>query len=108
MVSGFGDMGSLLKQAQEMQKRLQEAEEALASRRIEGSAGGGAVKVVVNGKQEVESVTIDPEAVDRDDVAGLEAMVKAAFSQALEASRELKKAEQAKVTGGMNLPGMGF
>lgn len=108
MVSGFGDMGSLLKQAQEMQKRLQETEQQLESRKIEGSAGGGAVKVVVNGKQEVESVTIDPEAVDPDDVPGLETLVKIAFTQALDASRELKQAEMAKVTGGMNLPGMGF
>ena len=108
MASGFGEMGSLLKQAQEMQKRLAETEAGLASRMIEGSAGGGAVRIVVNGNQEVQSVKIEPDAVDPSDVPGLEELVKIALEQALQAAAELRKTEMGKVTGGMNLPGMGF
>ncbi len=108
MASGFGDMGSLLKQAQEMQKRIQETERGLSERMVEGTAGGGAVKVVVNGNQEVQSVTIDKAAVDPEDVEGLEDLVTVAMRQAVDASRELRQREMSKVTGGMNLPGMGF
>ncbi len=109
MAQGFGgDMGSLLKQAQEMQKRVQDTERDLAERILEGSAGGGAVKVYVNGLQEVQAVKIDPEAVDPDDVEGLEDLVTVAVRQAVGAARDLRQKEMSKITGGMNLPGMGF
>lgn len=108
MASGFGDMSSLLKQAQEMQRRLQETQRALGERTIEGSAGGGAVKAYVNGNRELQGIRIDPEAVDPGDVAGLEDLVAGAVRQALAAAKELHDKEMAKVTGGMNLPGFGF
>ena len=108
MASGFGDMQSLLKQAQDMQRRMQETNRLLSERVLEGSSGGGAVKVLVNGNQELQSVKIDPAAVDPDDVETLEDLVTTAVRQALTAAKDVRDAETAKITGGMNLPGMGF
>ncbi|MBX3463841.1 MAG: YbaB/EbfC family nucleoid-associated protein [Planctomycetes bacterium] len=107
-MAGFGDMQSLLKQAQDMQRRMQEAQRSLGERILEGSAGGGAVKAYVNGNQELQAVKIDKAAVDPDDVETLEDLVTGALRQALQAAKELREREMAKVTGGMNLPGMGF
>ena len=108
MPSGPGDMGNLLKQAQGLQKRMQETERDLQERILEGSAGGGAVKVYVNGAQDVQAVKISPEAVDPDDVETLEDLVTVAVRQAMAAAKKLREKEMSKVTGGMNLPGMGF
>ncbi|MFK7741142.1 MAG: YbaB/EbfC family nucleoid-associated protein [Planctomycetota bacterium] len=108
MASGFGDMQSLLKQAQDMQKRMQDSMRALEERKIEASSGGGVVKVVVSGKPELLSVTIDKAAVDPDDVETLEDLVTTAMRQALAEAAKLREQETQKVTGGMNLPGLGF
>ena len=108
MPAGFGDMSSLLKQAQEMQKRMQETERDLGERILEGTAGGGVVKVYVNGLQEVQAVKIDKAVVDPDDVDALEDLLTAAVRQAVTASKELRQKEMGKITGGMNLLGMGF
>ena len=108
MASGFGDMQSLLKQAQDMQRRMQEAMRSLGDRRLEGTSGGGVVKATVNGNQELLSIKIDKAAVDPDDVETLEDLVTTAVRQALAAAKELREQETSKVTGGMNLPGMGF
>lgn len=108
MAAGFGDMQSLLKQAQDMQRRMQETQRALAERVLEGTAGGGVVKARVNGNQELQSVQIDKAAVDPDDVATLEDLVTVAVRQALSLAKQLREEETAKITGGMNLPGMGF
>ena len=101
-------MGSLLKQAQEMQKRAEAVQKDLAERVVEGSAGGGVVKVYVNGLREVQAVKIDPVAVDPEDVDGLEDLVTVAVKQAMGAAASLHEKEMAKVTGGLPLPGMGF
>ncbi len=108
MAQGFGDMSSLLKQAQGMQKRMQEVEEDLAQRVLEGSSGGGIVKAFVNGAQEIQAVQIGKDAVDPDDVETLEDLVTTAVRQAMHAAKELRQREMGKVTGGMNLPGLGF
>jgi len=108
MASGFGDMQSLLKQAQDMQRRMQETQRALAERVLEGTAGGGVVKAYVNGNQELQSIKIDQAAVDPSDVETLEDLVTGAVRQALAAAKELRDQETAKITGGMNLPGLGF
>ena len=108
MPAGLGDMSSLLKQAQEMQKRMQETERDLGERILEGTAGGGVVKVYVNGLQEVQAVKIDKAVMDPDDVDALEDLLTAAVRQAVTASKELRQKEMGKITGGMNLPGMGF
>jgi len=108
MATGFGDMSSLLKQAQDMQRRMADAQRQLGERILEGSAGGGAVKAYVNGNQELQAVNIQKAAVDPSDVDTLEDLVTAAVRQALQAAKELREREMAKVTGGLNLPGMGF
>lgn len=108
MASGFGDMSSLLKQAQDMQRRMAEATRSLGERILEGSAGGGAVKAFVNGNQELQAVKIAKAAVDPSDVETLEDLVTGAVKQAMQAAKELRDREMAKVTGGLNLPGMGF
>lgn len=108
MVSGFGDMQSLLKQAQEMQRRMQDTLRSLSERILEGTSGGGVVKAYVNGNQELQAVKIDKSAVDPDDVETLEDLVTTAVRQALTAAKELREKETGKVTGGMNLPGLGF
>lgn len=110
MASGqFGDMGSsLLKQAQMMAKRVQDAEKALAERVVEGSAGGGVVKVFMAGSFEVKGVKIAKDAVDPDDVEGLEQLVEGALRQAVLAAKQLKEREMAKVSNGLPLPGLGF
>lgn len=101
-------MGSLLKQAQDMQRRMESVQKELAERVVEGSAGGGMVKVYINGAQEVQAVKIGKEAVDPDDVEALEDLVTVAVRQAVSASVELRDKEMGKVTGGLNLPGLGF
>jgi DNA-binding YbaB/EbfC family protein len=108
MASGFGDMQSLLKQAQEMQRRMQETMRSLAERILEGTSGGGVVKAYVNGNQELLALKIDQAAVYPDDVETLEDLVTTAVRQALAAAKELRERETGKVTGGMNLPGLGF
>lgn len=108
MATGFGDMQSLLKQAQDMQRRMQETMRSLGERILEGTAGGGAVKVYVDGNLDVQGVKIDRTVVDPDDVDGLEDLVTAAVRQAMAAAKELREREMGKVTGGMNLPGLGF
>ena len=102
------DMRQLMAQAQQMQQQLQAKQDELAAREYEGTAGGGVVKARVNGNQELQSVHIDPAAVDPDDVETLEDLVTGAVKQALAAARKLREEETAKITGGMNLPGLGF
>src|SRR5687768_16079464 len=92
---GMGGMEGLLKQAQEMQAKMLEAQEAFANESVEATAGGGMVKVVIKGSQKVESVTIDPEAVDPSDVEMLQDLIVAAMNEALE---KLQK-QQAEMMG---------
>jgi DNA-binding YbaB/EbfC family protein len=103
---GRGGMGNIMKQAQMMQKRMAQMQEELEERRIEASAGGGMVTAVVSGKQQLISLTIDPKAVDPDDVEMLQDLVVAAVSEALKESQKLAQEEMAKITGGMNIPGL--
>ena len=97
---------NLLKQAQQLQARLSRVQEELESETVEASSGGGVVKVVCTGKQRVESVTIDPSAVDPDDVEMLQDLVLAALNEALEKSQALAAERMSAITGGMNIPGM--
>ena len=94
------------KMLQQMQREMQRVEEELQAARVEGSAGGGVVRVVVTGKRDVVSVTIDPAAVDPDDVEMLQDLVLAATKEALDASRDMEAARMASVSRGLGLPGM--
>lgn len=96
----------LLRQAQQLQARMAKLQEELATEQVEATAGGGVVTVVVSGQQVVQSVTIQPEAVDPDDVEMLEDLVRAAVNEALEKSRALAAQKLSSITGGMKLPGM--
>ncbi len=105
-MTGMGDFSNLLKQAQKMQKEMGRIQTELRERVVEGTAGGGMVKVHVNGAQEVLSIKIDPQVVDPDDVDMLEDLVTAAVKQGLKSAKELSESEMAKLTGGINLPGL--
>ena len=98
---GRGGMGNIMKQAQMMQKRMAQVQQELEERRIEASAGGGMVTAVVSGKQQLISLTIDPKAVDPDDVEMLQDLVMVAVSEALKQSQKLADEEMGKVTGGL-------
>ena len=97
---------NMIKQAQQLQARLAKAQEDLEAERVESSSGGGAVKVVATGKQTIESIVIDPSAVDPEDVEILQDMVLAAVNEALAKSQELASARLGAITGGFKLPGM--
>jgi len=94
------------KMLQQMQRDMARAEDELQAARVEGSAGGGAVRVVVTGKRDIVSVTIDPAAVDPDDVEMLQDLVLAAVKEALDASRDMEASRMSALTGGLRLPGM--
>lgn len=100
------NMNQLMKQAKKMQDDMMKAQEALVEKQVEGSAGGGAVKVVVNGHKVVESITILPEAVDPSDVEMLQDLVLSAVNDGLKKADEMAAQEMSKHTRGMNLPGM--
>ena len=97
---------NFLKQAQQMQARLAKAQEELETETVEASAGGGAVKVVATGKQTIQSIVIDPGAVDPEDVDILQDMVLAAVNEALALSQQLVNDRIGAITGGLKLPGM--
>ncbi len=99
-------MNDLMKQAQQMQKRMLEIREELANQTIEANVGGGMVTAVVNGQQELVSLRITPEVVDPDDTEMLEDLVVAAVNEALQRSQELMSEEMSKLTGGLKLPGL--
>ena len=97
---------NLLRQAQQMQARLAKAQEELENETVQASSGGGVVTVVATGKQSIESVTIDPAAVDPDDVEMLQDLVLTAVNEALAKSQQLASERIGSVTGGLKLPGM--
>ncbi|MFO7311015.1 MAG: YbaB/EbfC family nucleoid-associated protein [Bacillota bacterium] len=100
------NMAKMMKQVQKMQQEMARIQEELGSKTVEASAGGGMVSAVANGHQEIVSVRIDPQAVDPNDVEMLQDMVVAAVNEALRKARELAAQEMAKVTGGLNIPGL--
>jgi DNA-binding YbaB/EbfC family protein len=100
------NMGDLQKMAREMQANMAKAQEELAAATVEGSAGGGAVVVILTGTQECRSVRIAKDAVDPNDVETLQDLVLAAYTDALKKSRELAAQRLGSVTGGLKLPGM--
>ena len=99
-------MANLQRMAQQMQQDMLRIQTELETLEVDGSAGGGVVRAVVTGKQELVSITIDPSAVDPEDVEMLQDLVVAAVNDALRASRELADQKMAAVTGGLRIPGM--
>jgi len=105
MAKGIGD---LMKQMQAMQAKMEQMQEELAQKKVEASSGGGMVKVVANGKQEILEIKIDPEVVNPDDVAMLEELILAAVNQAKEKASEMQMEGLSGLTGGLKIPGLPF
>lgn len=108
MMKGFGgmDFNKLMKQAQQMQKGMAAMQEELKERIVEAEAGGGMVKVKVNGRQELLQVKLEKEIVDPENVEMLEDLIVAAVSQGMKKAKELSEQEYGKLTGGVMPPGM--
>ena len=96
----------MMRQAQELQAKLAKAQQELADTTVEASSGGGAVKVTINGQQNIQSVEISPEAVNPDDVELLEDLVLTAVNEAISKSQELAAEHLGKLTGGFKIPGL--
>ena len=101
-----GGMNQMLKQAKKMQQQMEQMQEEIYAREIESSAGGGAVKVKVNGRQEVLEVQIKPEVVDPEDVEMLQDLILTAVNDALKQAQDMMTNEMGKLTGGLKLPGL--
>lgn len=103
-----GNLQKMMKQAQKLQRQMLEAQEALAEERVEATSGGGMVRVVADGQQNILEVKIAPEAVDPDDVEMLEDMVLAATNEALRSAQELANRRLGGLTAGLGIPGLPF
>ncbi len=97
---------NMMRQAQKLQAELQKVQEELENSTVEGSSGGGVIKVIMTGKQTIESITIDPETVD--DIELLQDLVVAAVNDAFNKTQEMAASKMGAITGGMNIPGLGF
>ena len=106
LAGGLGNMQGLMQQAQKMQEQLHKTQAELEVYTIEGHSGGGAVKVVLNGKYQCVSLEISKEAIDPNDQEVLQEMVQAAFNDASSKIQEHTKSELSKVTGGLSIPGL--
>ncbi len=100
------NIGQITKMAQQLQTQMAQAQEELKQTTLEASAGGGAVRIVISGAQDVRSVEIDPSAVDADEVEMLQDLVMTAINEAITRSKELERERMAGIAGGMGLPGM--
>jgi DNA-binding YbaB/EbfC family protein len=96
-----------MKEAQRLQQQMQELQEQAAQKKVQATAGGGMVTVEASGRQELVSVKIDPEVINKEDAQMLEDLVLAACNEALRKARELVQQELGKLTGGLNIPGLG-
>lgn len=105
-MKGMPNMGQLLKQAQKFQSQMSKMQEELGDEKVEASSGGGMVTVVVNGKQELLSIVIDPEVVDPEDIEMLQDLVMAAVNDAMTRAKDMMNEGMGKLTKGMNIPGM--
>jgi nucleoid-associated protein EbfC len=110
---GFGaggvsmkNMGNMMKQAQQLQAKMVKMQEEAATETVEATAGGGMVKVVANGRQQIVSLQIEKEVVDPDDVEMLRDLIVAAVNDALNKSQEMVAQKMSKLTGGLNIPGL--
>lgn len=105
MMRGMGNMQGMMKQMQKMQKKMEKAQADLGEKKIEGTAGGGMVKVIVSGHREVLEVKIEEEVVDPEDIEMLQDLVLAATNDALKRVEELTSQTMGQFTKGLNLPG---
>jgi len=106
MPGGGMNMQQMMKQAQKMQRQMEEMQADMANKSLEVSAGGGAIKVTINGEKQITALTISPDVVDPDDVEMLQDLVISAVNEAFRQMDESTSAQMSKITGGMNLPGL--
>lgn len=107
MFGGMGNMGNMagmMKKVQKLQADMAVMQEELKKKTLDVSAGGGAVKVVINGEKQIQSLKIDPAAVDPEDVEMLEDLISAAVNEAVKKVDDMMASEMGKLTGGLNLP----
>ena len=100
------NIGQIAKMAQQMQAQMAQAQQELAETTLEATVGGGAVRVIITGAQEVRSVEIDPSAVDPEEVEMLQDLVMTAINEAIGRSKELERERMGSIAGGMGIPGM--
>ena len=107
---GYGggpqNMNAMIRQAQKMQELMAEKQEELAAREFRGTAGGGMVEVVMNGKREITSLVIQPDVVDPDDIEMLQDLITAAINETYRNVEDTTNSEMEKITGGLNMPGI--
>ncbi|MGL5206086.1 MAG: YbaB/EbfC family nucleoid-associated protein [Acidaminococcaceae bacterium] len=109
MFNGMGNMGNMqgmMKKVQKMQAEMLKMQEELKTRTVETTVGGGALTIIANGKKEIESIKIKPEALDPEDVEMLQDMIVSGVNEAMRKIDEMTEREMGKITGGMKLPGM--
>ena len=100
----MGNMQGMMKKVQELQNDMKKMQDELKKKTVEVSAGGGAVKIVMNGEKEVQSLHIDPAAVDPEDVEMLQDLLSAAFNESIKKVDDMMASEMGKLTGGLGLP----
>ena len=105
MAEGF-DLNAMMQQAQAMQQKMMEAQEAARGKTVEASAGGGMVTVTITGGFEVKAIKIDPACIDPKDPSMLQDLIIAAINQAIAKAQELQAGAVSSVTGGLNIPGL--
>jgi DNA-binding YbaB/EbfC family protein len=103
---GMGGIGDMMKQVQKMQAKMEEIQAQLEKTQVEGSSGGGMVKVVTNGKNDIISISIDPEVVNKEEIEMLQDLIVAAINQARQKVQELQSEQMAGLTGGLKIPGL--
>jgi len=99
-------MAGMLKQAMEMKSKMEAMKDSLANETVEASAGGGMVKVVVNGKCKLVSISIDPEIVNKEETEMLETMIQAAINEGVDRVQDLIRQRMTELTGGIDIPGL--
>ncbi|WP_297967812.1 YbaB/EbfC family nucleoid-associated protein [uncultured Anaerovibrio sp.] len=103
-MGGMNNMNGMMKKVQKLQKQMAEMQEQLKQKTVDVTAGGGAVKITMNGEKEVKGIVIDPAAVDPEDVEMLQDLLAAAFNEASKKVDEMMTSEMGKLTGGLGLP----
>ena len=106
MVKGLGGMGNLFKQAQEIQTRMAQMQEELGRKTVEATAGGGMVRVTVNGQFVLSSIKIDPAVINPQEKEMLEDLIRAAVNEGVRRARDMASEEMSKLTGGIKIPGI--
>ncbi|AIF54321.1 MULTISPECIES: YbaB/EbfC family nucleoid-associated protein [unclassified Pelosinus] len=104
MFGNMGNMAGMMKKMQKLQGEMAKMQDELKTRTLEATAGGGAIKVVITGEKQIQSLKIDPTVVDADDMEMLEDLVVAAVNEAIKKVDDMMAQEMGKLTGGMNLP----